>query len=78
MVARTQSSHGLIVAFRRDGEPPETVFCQDGVRAWAHAIHLITKHEALQAGDTLQVLDATSDPDHRPELPEASRSAHYS
>lgn len=60
MVARTQPSSGLIVAFHRQGEPVESLFARDGDHAWAHAIHMITRRETLYAGDSLLILDAAS------------------
>jgi hypothetical protein len=76
MVARTQPTHGaLIVVFTRDGDEPESLFAHTVQEAWGHALHLIAKRSSLQAGDTLQVLDAAGDPE---QLPEVSRAAHYS
>jgi hypothetical protein len=58
MVARVQSHHKLVVTFVRDGEEPESRYAADGKQAWASAIGLIAKHDALRHGDTLIVVNA--------------------
>jgi hypothetical protein len=73
--------YALVVIFYRDNEPAEVVFANDGDHAWSHALHLITKREKLQAGDTITVRRPGEEPavlDLDRDLPEFSRSSHSS
>jgi len=54
MVARIRIET-LAVIFSRDGEDPETIIAENGVKAWAHAIRLIGQRQELHAGDQLLV-----------------------
>jgi hypothetical protein len=81
MVARVQShSGGLLVSFFRDGEQPEIMPATSGERAASTAIMMIASRIVLYPGDTITVRrdDDQPEPDDQPDLPEPSRSAHYS
>jgi len=55
MVARVRPEAELAVIFSRDGEEPETMIAENGVKAWASAIRLIGRRQELHAGDQLLV-----------------------
>jgi hypothetical protein len=75
MVARTRPERSrLLVQFAREGEEPERIHVADGEQALAQALYLLAKRHALLVGDALTVLHGDAGPD----LPEASRSSHYS
>jgi hypothetical protein len=82
MVARVQShSGGLLVTFFRDGESPDQHHARDGQQAAAVAITALRTRLVLMPGDTVTVRrdDERPEPDDQSqELPEPSRSAHYS
>jgi hypothetical protein len=79
MPAHTRTEPGaLVVIFYRDGEPHEVIFANDGDHAWAHAVHLITKRETLQHGDTLTVRRPGDEPPTDLDLPQVSRASHFS
>jgi hypothetical protein len=80
MAARVQQQPGdLIVVFSRPGERPESILCADGDRAAQHGVHLLAKHAPLRPGDLLLVRrDAEVGSYDDSNLPEASRSSHYS
>jgi hypothetical protein len=77
MVARTQPAGGLLlVTFTRDPDEVEEVVVADGMDAAAAGISMIARRVTLQPGDSLNVRQA--DNEEPPDVPEVSRSAHYS
>jgi hypothetical protein len=55
MVGRVRYTGELLVAFMRPGEPIERVVAENGVRAWEHAVGMISRRDVLQHGDILTV-----------------------
>lgn len=77
MVARTLPSPigGMTVVFTRAGKVEAHFHAASGKEAAGHAIELILALATLEPGDTLTV---EPDGEGKDELPEVSRSAHYS
>jgi hypothetical protein len=64
----------LAVTFMGDGEEPEAIIVEDGLHAAVCAKGMIARPFTLQDGDTIICCRRGDDPD----LPESSRSSHYS
>jgi hypothetical protein len=75
MVAHTQSGYTLTVAFYRNDDWVESVPCRDSQTAYEQALHLLSKHQPLQAGDTLVVHDESVRP---PSAADAFSSSSHS
>lgn len=74
MVARTQPAPALVVSFVRGGEILSAETAPNGEIALQVAFALLEEQTALQDGDRIMVVGY----DGKPDLPEVSRSSHYS